>query len=80
MNHFKDWGSICSIRTCIFRRPEVEGNECFISLKRKLNQDPWVARGGLAPAFGPGCDPGVPGSSRTSGSLHGARRATLKKN
>uniref|UniRef100_A0A8I3MD40 Uncharacterized protein n=1 Tax=Canis lupus familiaris TaxID=9615 RepID=A0A8I3MD40_CANLF len=27
---------------------------------------------GLAPAFGPGRDPGVPGSSPTSGSRHGA--------
>ncbi|CAK7321047.1 hypothetical protein VULLAG_LOCUS23050 [Vulpes lagopus] len=25
-------------------------------------------RSGLAPAFGPGCDPGVPGSNPTSGS------------
>ena len=30
----------------------------------------WLS--GLMPAFGPGCDPGVPGSSPTSGSLHGA--------
>ena len=27
---------------------------------------------GLVPAFGPGRDPGGPGSSPTSGSLHGA--------
>ena len=31
----------------------------------------WLS--GLAPAFGPGRDPGVPGSSPTSGSLQGAR-------
>ena len=30
----------------------------------------WLS--GLAPAFGPRHDPGVPGSSPTSGSLHGA--------
>ena len=30
----------------------------------------WLS--GLAPAFGSGWDPGVPGSSPTSGSLHGA--------
>ena len=30
----------------------------------------WLS--GLAPAFGPGCNPGVPGSSPTSGSWHGA--------
>ena len=36
---------------------------------------PWGSPGwlrGLAPAFGPGCDPGVPGSSPASGSLRGA--------
>ena len=30
----------------------------------------WLS--GLTPAFGPGCDPGVPGLNPTSGSLHGA--------
>ena len=30
----------------------------------------WLS--GLAPAFGPGQDPGVPGLSPVSGSLHGA--------
>ena len=33
--------------------------------------DPWVAQQ-LVPAFSPGCDPRVPGSSPTSGSWHGA--------
>ena len=32
-----------------------------------LSGDPWVAQG-LAPAFGPGRDTGVPGSNPTSGS------------
>ena len=34
---------------------------------KKKGRDPWVA-GGLAPAFGPGRDPGDPGLNPTSGS------------
>ena len=35
---------------------------------RKLEEGIPGWRSGLAPAFGPGCDPGDPGSSPTSGS------------
>ena len=35
----------------------------------------WLS--GLAPAFGPGRDPGVPGSSPTLGSLHGGAAPAL---
>ena len=40
-------------------------------LKIELPGDPWWLSG-LAPAFGPEHDPGVPGSSPTSGSRQGA--------
>ena len=39
-------------------------------LKFKFGMPGWLS--GLVPAFCPGHDPGVPGSSPTSGSLHGA--------
>ena len=36
--------------------------------KNQRGRDPWVAqRSGLAPAFGPGRDPGDPGTNPTSG-------------
>ena len=40
-------------------------------LKSSPVGDPWVVSS-LAPAFGSGCDPGVPGSSLASGSRHKA--------
>ena len=40
-------------------------------IKIEKGGDPW-GLSSLAPAFGPGCDPGVPGSSPALGSLHGA--------
>ena len=42
----------------------------FVLKNLKLGIPGWLS--GLAPAFGPGRDPGVPGSSPTSGSWHGA--------
>ena len=42
----------------------------FLILKNHV-RDPWVAQRFSVPAFGPGRDPGVLGSSPTSGSLHG---------
>ena len=43
---------------------------CLLVYKVK-RQDPWVAQR-FSTAFSPGPDPGDPGSSPTSGSLHGA--------
>ena len=43
----------------------------FCVLDKRMTGIPgWLS--GLVPAFGPGHDPGVPGSSPASGSLHGA--------
>ena len=48
----------------------------ILSLDITFNQKPFLGipgwLSGLEPAFGPGHDPGVPGSSPVSGSLHGA--------
>ena len=49
--------------------PHIEQTKS--NVRRRNWGDPWVAHG-LAPAFGPGPDPGDPGLSLTSGSLHGA--------
>ena len=56
-----------------FMTAEFRSNQAEI--KNQLNEmqsgiPGWLS--GLVPAFGPGCAPGVPGSSPTSGSLHGA--------
>ena len=40
-----------------------------VSWKEMIEQPGWLS--GLASAFGPGPDPGDPGLSPTSGSLHG---------
>ena len=43
----------------------------WVGLRNKTEGIPgWLSS--LVPAFSPGPDPGVPGSSPTSGSLHGA--------
>ena len=44
--------------------------EYYSAIRSNEYWDPWVAQRLLAPAFGPGWDPGVPGSSPTLGSLH----------
>ena len=52
-------------------QPQVLSGVIPFRLFKSLDGQPrWL--GGLAPAFGPGQDPGDPGLSPVSGSLHGA--------
>ena len=62
-----DWGVLISMRIMTAQG----GRDPVVKLSYQRQGDPgWLS--GLVPAFGSGHDPGVPGSSPTSGSLHGA--------
>lgn len=51
--------------------PKQKPSGIWYSMKYSKLGDPWVAQC-WAPALGPGCDPGAPGSSPMLGSVYGA--------
>ena len=76
-NHHLPHAFLCESGSCppcqnpIFNKTFFRVFKCKANCFENITGIPgWLS--GLAPAFSSGCDPGDPGSSPTSGSLHGA--------